>query len=86
LTGTLREFRRRGLRPGDVVSLVSCDELPLTELFEPPISVIRKDNYEIGAQGANLLLRRLQDPECAPEKVLIPSEFVATSSCAPPAS
>jgi LacI family transcriptional regulator len=84
LPGTLSELRRRKMRVGRDVSLVSCDEQPLTELFEPPISVIRKSNFEVGVRSAELLLRRLEDPEHPAEAVTLPVEFVPTPSCAPP--
>jgi LacI family transcriptional regulator len=84
LPGTLSELRRRKMRVGRDISLVSCDEQPLTELFDPPISVIRKSNFEIGVRSADLLLRRLKEPERPPETVTVPVEFVPTESCAPP--
>lgn len=81
--GTLEELRARGLTVGRDVSLVSCDAISVTELFEPPIAVIRRDNAEIGRRAAQLLLEDLGDTP-RPRTVVLPTEFVARPSCAPP--
>ena len=84
LIGTLEELRDRELRIGSDISLVSCDAISVTELFSPPIAVVRRDNREIGRQAALLLLRHMGGEEMR-ERVILPTEFVPRPSCAPPA-
>lgn len=84
LIGALEELRERGVRVGEQMSLVSCDATPVTELLEPPIAIIRRDNREIGRQAALLMLRHMAGEE-ARERVLLPTEFVPRPSAAPPA-
>jgi LacI family transcriptional regulator len=86
LVGTLEELRDRRLKVGRDISLVSCDAISVTELFDPPIAVIRRDNREIGRRGAELLLQHLRDEDLEPQQVVLPTEFVARASCAPPAA
>jgi LacI family transcriptional regulator len=81
LVGILATLHRRRLKPGTDISLVSCDTVALTELLDPPIAVVRRDNRELGRTGAELLLRRLQDDTIEPETVLLPTEFVRQPSC-----
>jgi len=84
LTGVLEELRRRRLRLRRDISLVSCDAVPLSELFEPPIAVVRRDTNEIGRVSANLLLERLfRGREARPRNVVLPTEFVPRASCGP---
>lgn len=83
LIGALTELRDRGVRVGEDISLVSCDAIPVTELFTPPIAVIRRDNREIGRQAALLMLRHMGGEETR-ERVLLPTEFVSRPSAAPP--
>lgn len=84
LVGALQELVDRGARLGEGgLSLVSCDEISLTELFSPAIAVVRRDNRELGRQAAQLLLRHLEG-EGEPETVVLPTEFVPRPSCAPP--
>jgi LacI family transcriptional regulator, galactose operon repressor len=85
LIGALGELIGRGLRIGADISLVSCDAIDVTELFTPPIAVVRRDNREIGRQAARLLLDRLADEDPGPRTVVLPTAFVARDSCAPPA-
>ncbi len=83
LVGCLRAFAARGIRPGQPVSLVSCDDVPLSELFQPPIAVVDRNAAEVGRIAAELLLRRMQGG-AQPETVLLPTHFVPRSSCTPP--
>jgi LacI family transcriptional regulator len=95
LNGALAELQQRGLEVGRDVSLVSCDEISLTELYQPPIAVVRRDTRELGRRAAELLLSQLESQEedaqgrrrttAEPEVVLLPTEFVPRPSCAPPA-
>lgn len=83
LIGALYELRDRGLQVGHDISLVSCDEIALTELFAPPIAIVQRENGEIGRQAAKLMLRRMRE-ESGPEQVLLPTRFLPRASCAPP--
>ncbi|MBB4663264.1 LacI family transcriptional regulator [Conexibacter arvalis] len=95
LNGALAEIQQRGLRVGADLSLVSCDEISLTQLYQPPIAVVRRDTRALGRHAAELLLSQLEAQEeddqgrkrttREPEVVLLPTEFVARPSCAPPA-
>jgi LacI family transcriptional regulator len=84
LVGCLRYFRQRGLRPGEDVSLVGCDDVDVTELADPPISAITRDGVQGGRIAAELLLRRLAGEE-TPPTVVLPTKYVARASSAPPA-
>jgi LacI family transcriptional regulator len=84
LIGALLEIRDRGLRIGPDLSLVSCDEVPLTQLLEPPIAVVRRDTQALGLHATRMLLRALAAPDDEPEIELLPTEFIARPSCAPP--
>lgn len=83
LIGALYELRDRSLRVGRDISLVSCDEIALTELFSPPIAIVQRANAEIGRQAAMLMLRRMRQ-ESGPERIMLPTEFLPRPSCAPP--
>jgi len=84
LIGTLEELLRRDLRIGPDISVVSCDAISITELFTPPIAVVRRDNRELGRRAAQMLLRHLEGDDVRQE-VVLPTEFVPRASCAPPA-
>lgn len=85
LVGCLRALIRHGLRPGRDISLVTCDDVPLAELYDPPISVIDRDTVGLGRAAAELLLRHLRGDE-DPRTVILPMTFRLRASCtlAPP--
>lgn len=84
LLGAIEEIQDRGLALGSELSLVSCDAISLTELHQPPISVIRRDTREIGRRAGELLLRRLTDESVERQEITLPTKFVVRASCGPP--
>jgi LacI family transcriptional regulator len=80
--GLLRALRRHKLAPGRDISIVTCDDTDLTNLLEPPISAVTRDNVKIGRCAGELLLRRVRGEEDG-ERTLLPTWFVPTESCAP---
>jgi len=82
LVGCLRALIRHGLRPGRDISLVTCDDVPLAELYDPPISVIARDTVGLGRTAAELLLRHLRGDE-DPRTVILPMVFKLRASCTP---
>lgn len=57
--GTLRALDKRGLLPGRDIALAGWDDGPLAELSRPPIAVVDRDPYGLGAAAATLALKRL---------------------------
>jgi LacI family transcriptional regulator len=85
LVGALRAFCAGGMVPGAPISLVSCDDSPLSELYRPPISVVDRDSREIGRIAAELLLERMID-DAEPRSVTVGTRYVARPSAARPQS
>jgi LacI family transcriptional regulator len=83
LVGSLRVLEQRGLEVGQDISLVTCDDVPLSELHRPPIASISRDTVGLGRTAAELLLRRLRDGD-EPEAVVLPTTFTPRASCAAP--
>jgi LacI family transcriptional regulator len=81
--GALEELQARKLRVGKDVSLVSCDTVTVTELYQPPIAVVRRDTRELGRSAAQLLLDQLEN-EAPASSLTLPTAFLARPSCAPP--
>ncbi len=84
LIGALEVLRDRSIAIGTELSLVSCDEISLTELFEPPIAVVRRDNAEVGRRAARVLLDLLREEDAEPRQEVLETEFFARPSCGPP--
>ncbi len=82
MLGSLRVLHSRRLRLGRDVSFVGCDDIPISELYNPPIAVVRRDTAAIGRSAAELMLALLRNDEDV-EDVTLPSDFVARPSCGP---
>jgi LacI family transcriptional regulator len=83
MLGALRVVRERGITLGRDLSFVGCDDVAITDLFQPAVAVVRRDNYAMGRTAAELLLARLRDG-APPSEVVLATEFVARPSCGPP--
>jgi LacI family transcriptional regulator len=85
LSGVLKAIRLRGLAVPRDISVVGTGDSSLAELYDPPISVERWDQGEVGRVAAGLLLDRISGhAPRAPRHVLLPTEFVLRQSTAPP--
>lgn len=84
LVGVLRTLRRAGLIVARDVSLVSCDDVPLSELHDPPITVVARDTMAMGRAAAQLVLDQLGQDDQRPSHVDLPTELIVRSSTAPP--
>lgn len=76
ISGVLRSLSQLGLKVGSDIAVASCDEVPLTELYDPPISVIDRDMRDLGTQAADLLLELLEQPETSARTVSLPTSII----------
>lgn len=60
LIGALQALQNRQLRVGRDIALVACDDIHLTQLYQPPVSAIRRDLNLLGKTAARLLLQGIQ--------------------------
>lgn len=77
--GCLQAARTLGLRVPKDISVTGIDDLPVTELLDPPLTTVRVPMRELGRRGMELLLTRLNDPGRARGGTL-PCELVVRGS------
>lgn len=82
LVGVLRAVRDLQLRIPQQLSLVTCDETPLAELYQPRIATINRDATEMGTAVAELLLEQIGDGER--KQVRLGTRYEPAESCAIP--
>jgi len=75
MTGVLRALQERRLACPGEVEVVSCDDSEWLDVFQPPISTIVQPSYDMGIQGAELLLKRIHQPNRKPEKIVLQPEL-----------
>jgi LacI family transcriptional regulator len=81
LAGCVRALARHGVRIPEDMSLITCDEVDLSELHSPPIASVSRDTLLLGRTAAELLLERLGGGE--PRTVLLPTTFTPRPSSGP---
>lgn len=84
LEGALNVVRSRKLVLGKDVSLVSTDDVPLSRLFEKPISTVMRDSELMGKSAAQLLLDAILENKTPETTRMLPTWFESRSSCGKP--
>jgi LacI family transcriptional regulator len=82
LEGALCAVHRRKLVLGVDLSLVSCDDVPLSRFHQPPIATVMRDTAMLGRRAAEVLLAQLQSPGPT-SPVTLPTWFETRGSCGP---
>jgi DNA-binding LacI/PurR family transcriptional regulator len=81
--GAIRALREAGRRVPEDVSVIGFDDIPLASYFDPPLTTLRQPMRETGERAVQLLVDTIQDPDRAPEQVVIPARLLERASCAP---
>lgn len=82
--GAMKAVRLLKRRIPDDLSFVGADDLLLSEVVGPPVTVIDRDMVEVGREAARLLLDRLAGIDLPPRRVLLPSSVILRDSIAAP--
>ncbi len=82
--GATKALREARLHTPNDVSVVGFDDMPLASYFDPPLTTVRQDLFQIGAQAAQLLIRAVENPDAPKEHRLLPAELVVRNSTGPP--
>ena len=76
--GAIRALRR--LRLSHSVALVGFDDFPLSDLVDPPVTVMRQNVRDIGSRAAGLLFARIAGDTSPPKHVLSIAALVPRGS------
>ncbi|MBN8504563.1 MAG: LacI family DNA-binding transcriptional regulator [Burkholderiales bacterium] len=80
--GCLRALREAGMAVPRDVALAGFDDIPISRYLTPALSTVRVPIAQLGVAAFNTLLRRLEDPEAAPDSPqTLPLELVLRHSC-----
>jgi len=69
--GALEFLKESGLHCPDDVSLVGFDDPKWAESFNPAITSVAQEPYEMGYRGADLLIKRIEGDESPPKNVCL---------------
>lgn len=76
--GLYEELKKRNIQPGRDVSVFGYDDSADALLADPPLSSVRADMIEVGAESFRLLIKLLNNEEV--HNSLIPTKFIMRNS------
>ena len=75
------ELKKNGLQIPTDIALVGFDNLTMAQLFDPPLTSIGQDFYELGQHAVDLLLTQINNPaRLLNEHQTVPIKLVARKS------
>lgn len=74
--GVLAGLARLCLKPGADMAVVGFDNIAEATTSVPPLTTIATRPTEVGAEAADLLLRRIADRSGSPERIVLPPRLV----------
>jgi len=82
--GALKAMLELGLRCPEDVSLAVFDDIPFGDVIQPRLTVVSQPAYEMGRQGAELLIARIEGREMAagPVRIELDPELIVRGSTA----
>lgn len=78
--GAMRHLLARGISVPDDISVAGVDDILIAEYGPVPLTTMRVPTYQIGREGASLVLETLRGEE--PPDVIVPGEIVERESVA----
>lgn len=79
--GILSGLHRRGLKPGEDMAVVGCDDIEESNRGYAQLTTMRIKRGEIGRKAAELLIRRINDPDAPVRHLHLEAELVVRKSC-----
>jgi LacI family transcriptional regulator, galactose operon repressor len=82
--GVIRAILQKGLRVPDDISVVGFDDNYYSAMTAPPLTTMHQPIDEMACHAVQLLLQRINDPTCKPERRLLAVELVVRESATSP--
>ena len=83
--GAMLAMFKRDLEPGRDMAVTGFDDIPESVLWTPSLTTMSIDAENIGRIAAGAILARIEDPDRAPERLIVqPRLTVRDSTAAPP--
>lgn len=78
--GALRAIQDAGLTVPDDIAVIGFDGTELTEMTSPKLSTVLQPSRQIGCRAVQLLLKQIDEPGSAAEKIILDWEFLQRAS------
>lgn len=79
--GAADAITKHGMTIPDHIGIISFDDYPLSQLVNPPLTVVDIDVHELGRQAASILLKKIKNPVLQVQSfTTLPSLIVRSST------
>lgn len=79
--GALNAIHEKGLSIPHDVAIIGFDDMPWAASLNPPLTAVAQPTYALGCTAADLLFKRLADPERQIVEVVLRTTLVVRDSC-----
>lgn len=79
--GAISGLYSMGLKPGKDIAVVGCDDIPEARRAYVQLTTARIQKWVIGQTAANLLIKRISDPDLPLQRVILAPELIIRNSC-----
>jgi LacI family transcriptional regulator len=79
-TGIVHYLGEHNVKIPREMALVTFDNVEWTQIVSPAVTVIAQPAYEMGANAADLILKRIQSPEKAPVQTALQTTLIKRNS------
>ena len=79
--GAISGLYRVGLKPGKDIAVVGCDDIPEASRTYVELTTARIQKWAIGQTAANMLIKRVSDPDLPLQRVILAPELIVRNSC-----
>ena len=79
--GAISGLYSMGLKPGIDIAVVGCDDIPEARRAYVQLTTARIQKWAIGETAANLLIKRVSDPDLPLQRVVLAPELIIRKSC-----
>jgi LacI family transcriptional regulator len=79
--GAVSAIKKRGLSIPEDIGVITFDDYPLSQLIDPPLTVVDIDVHEMGRYAASILLKKINNPALQIQSfAILPSLIVRSST------
>ncbi|HEX7737644.1 MAG TPA: substrate-binding domain-containing protein, partial [Ktedonobacteraceae bacterium] len=82
--GVYRALHELGISVPEQMSVIGFDNLPYTEIMNPPLTTVHAPRLELGRTAATMLLHLINEEPLEMTRVVLSTEFISRQSCWPP--
>ena len=80
--GIISTLKRHGRRVPSDISVVGIDDIQMASLLDPPLTTVAQPIYEMGRQGMENILLRIQNPQLENSEIMFKTRLTIRQSTA----